>query len=732
MSNFNLVFVILISITISIDSYACGPDFPGRHLFQSQISLYEKATITLQRIISNIYKKPPAFKPYREIDQYLRWNIETDGLSSAEIQTLLNMRNQADADDAYNLGVTLPEEIRAYTAGAVAFQGEDLPFAIGYFQKVLALPKREKIKREVWATYMLGRAEFNINNDQSAANYFQMVRELVATGAEDPLGLAQASLGDEAAIYLRSKQISRAVDLYFQQASHSSPEALLSLQLVAKEIAENKNYLGNSFNDLLIRSLVIYYSNIYNWPKTSNDESNLDNPGNGSKHNNKFDMAFVEKFVSSFEQKNPMSPIGASWLAGAIYNQGWFDLAERLINVEKSPMSLWIAAKLAVRRGDRDRAALLYHEAIDFLKKGEEIDRGILCGVRAELGSLYVSRNDYILALKIFFNLSQEAWNGNRWSSDYWIDVAYISEMILTVDELKDFVSENIPESAIDAMESGSNALNSSPATELRHLLGRRLLRSARFSEAPTYFDDIILKAKAQSFVNMRSLLNVFWLDNISKSHLLSELAKLSRNDGMALLAYELHPDYAIYDGDYEDNMGKDSIYYVEKTPKNKSAASHDGHDDNSSNSNRYKVPVSADERKRITQNNPETHIRFHYRLEAGNYLSHAADLLPPRSQAFAAVLCKAYAYIRYKYPEKALPFYQRYVKEGAFVPWAELFGSQCPEPDFSSARRLAVKQNLKLLYKNVKPYQSFFLIFLITSLLAIYRKRILKIIRVM
>ncbi len=32
---------------------------------------------------------------------------------------------------------------------------------------------------------------------------------------------------------------------------------------------------------------------------------------------------------------------------------------------------------------------------------------------------------------------------------------------------------------------------------------------------------------------------------------------------------------------------------------------------------------------------------------------------------------------------------YHRYLKEGAYVPWARRFGKDCPEPDFESAARL-------------------------------------------
>ena len=41
---------------------------------------------------------------------------------------------------------------------------------------------------------------------------------------------------------------------------------------------------------------------------------------------------------------------------------------------------------------------------------------------------------------------------------------------------------------------------------------------------------------------------------------------------------------------------------------------------------------------------------------------------MPPRSQAFAAVLCKGSGWINYRDLEGARRYYQRYVKQGPYV----------------------------------------------------------------
>ena len=74
----------------------------------------------------------------------------------------------------------------------------------------------------------------------------------------------------------------------------------------------------------------------------------------------------------------------------------------------------------------------------------------------------------------------------------------------------------------------------------------------------------------------------------------------------------------------------------------------------------------------------------------------HAAELLPPRSQAFAAILCHAASWAA-REPEQAKAIYARYVKDGALVPFASHFGRNCPDPDFAAApgtqRRFLLRQ---------------------------------------
>jgi hypothetical protein len=99
---------------------------------------------------------------------------------------------------------------------------------------------------------------------------------------------------------------------------------------------------------------------------------------------------------------------------------------------------------------------------------------------------------------------------------------------------------------------------------------------------------------------------------------------------------------------------------------------------------------------------------RFHYRYVAADEAERAAALLPPRSQAFAAILCRATGWMLETEGKeggepagpRARALYARYVEKGAVVPWATHFGYGCPAPDFDAAARLPSMQFDRALHR--------------------------------
>ncbi|MFT8775476.1 MAG: hypothetical protein ABF893_02285, partial [Gluconacetobacter liquefaciens] len=91
---------------------------------------------------------------------------------------------------------------------------------------------------------------------------------------------------------------------------------------------------------------------------------------------------------------------------------------------------------------------------------------------------------------------------------------------------------------------------------------------------------------------------------------------------------------------------------------------------------------VTEGERTRFAASEAAPYRRFHYRAIAVDQAENAADLLPPRSQAFAAVLCQAAGWGT----GADADLYHRYVRQGAAVSFAKDFGRHCAAPDFQSA----------------------------------------------
>src|SRR5258708_6302563 len=92
--------------------------------------------------------------------------------------------------------------------------------------------------------------------------------------------------------------------------------------------------------------------------------------------------------------------------------------------------------------------------------------------------------------------------------------------------------------------------------------------------------------------------------------------------------------------------------------------------------------------RSRFAASAPKPDTRFHYRGIAADRAAAAADLLPRRSQAYAATLCWAARYaIDNSDQAKADTIYRRYVANGAYQAWARNFGRTCPPPDSEGAR---------------------------------------------
>jgi hypothetical protein len=207
----------------------------------------------------------------------------------------------------------------------------------------------------------------------------------------------------------------------------------------------------------------------------------------------------------------------------------------------------------------------------------------------------------------------------------------------------------------------------------LRDLLARRLVRAGQYQEALAYFHapedkhftvpDIKTQVTAYAQA-LQEAENGWW--PVERAQGWYKAAVLARKFGMGMMGTEAVPDFFAVGGNYDFGLGQ--------TP----------------NAGRF---VTEGELQRFAASAPNPNTRAHYRALPLEYITRAADLLPPRSQAFAAVLCRATGWTVNEEPQRAREFYQRYIQHGPYVSWAAHFGRNCPEPDFEAAAYMAKMQ---------------------------------------
>jgi hypothetical protein len=338
---------------------------------------------------------------------------------------------------------------------------------------------------------------------------------------------------------------------------------------------------------------------------------------------------------------------GAGHLAAAAYRSARWDLAGRFAAAEPEAVeSLWVRAKLALRDGDRAAAEGFLAGASGrcSVAGDDESDpnpvRDRIDGERAILALSGDRPVDALVAM----------WPARH---RYPTDVAHIAERVLTIDELRTFV---------DGL---SELPRWNEPVPIRDLLARRLMRDGRYLEALPYTaaeprTDAALFASAMSRTRTG--------DDFARAHALYEASRIARRHGMEILGTEHSPDWGAFDGAFDlGEYGLDGGWPSEE----------------------LSPWVSRGERTRIARHVPAIDRRYHYRYLASQLAEQAADHLPPRSQAFAAVLCHATRYVFDIDADRRDHLYGRYVLQGATVDFASTFGQECPEPEFERARAM-------------------------------------------
>lgn len=594
-------------------------------------------------------------------------------------------RKATDGEAALSAGAGLPDAVLSYIAGAVEFRADRLDTAMRYFEAIERLPLEQRDIRAVAAAYMRGRVLQRLGRLVEARAAFQAARRYGQAEAPDPMGLAVASLGEEARTYLVEAGLVPvswpvptedvddakfatltigAVRLYADQAARGSKMALLSLHEVAKRLAARERSLMAVAADPLIRRLLVAYA----------VERLEDHWSDGPRFED------IERIIDAMASRAaPRADEDLDRLAALAYRGGRYEVAEHLVSQTTRPLGLWVRAKLALMRNDRSAAIHDWMAAVRGMEQvgaAVTLDEGARTRLRGQAAIVRLSQGEYSDSLRLLFPVAAE----------YWGDVTYIAERVMTVDELRAFVdgqplplSPRMPESMDDYVFWSPDFV---PSDRLRLLLARRLVREGQLKEAVAYFPPAELLAmpdkrnataeEARDYLAAVELVRPGWpfdwpWQRVGRAEALFKVATLERRRGMQLMGTEGMPDQAGIDGAFSYGLGMSRPWPWEDSQSEL---------------------LGPDEEKRFAASAPKPNVRFHYRVIATDRASAAADLLPKRSQAYAATLCWAARFaIDSGDQARADALYRRYVANGVYQAWAKNFGWTCPAPDFDGAR---------------------------------------------
>jgi hypothetical protein len=632
---------------------------------------------------------------------------EAAGLSTNDVILLRAARAAASGPEALEKGKGLPLAVLHYTAGAVAWHKSDEAFAKTQFETLLRLPDKERRPRAVWAAYMLGRIAAEAHDEAGATSGFHWARDLAKRGAPDPLGLAVASYGEEARVHLQAaealleagggigsqgsieseaskyagsvlpdrqteafrQEIAKAVALYAEQAARGSQSGTQSLRIVAEFLLDRSDRIMAVAREPQAQRLMVAYAlrlagnntydHSYSTGYTAPNAIQLDNQLAADRQRDVF-----ADLIAAL--KTQTRPAGADRIAALCYSRGDWACATDFARKSGSPLAAWVEAKLATQKGDLATAAKFYAEAVHGFPTTTVLEEDGKKLVLGESGVVALARGDYVDALAKLWPVS----------GTYWSDVAYLAERVLTTDELKAFVDAHVPPGKVPVWDGNPTPYGTpfDSRVTLRDLLARRLMREKRYDEAFGYFSTDKVREAAKAYAAALKRADRNW-GKVDKAEALFQAATIARQSGMEIMGTEGPPDEYYTQGEFPFGLGRAAL---------------DG------------PFIAKGERDRFATSKAVPDQRFHYRYVAIGEISAAADLVPEKSQAFAAMLCHATTWSS-RDPARAKALWLRYVKQGARVPFATTFGVQCPAPDFKGA----IQMERKIMIRDAKRYVS-------------------------
>ena len=681
---------------------ACGPDFPNSLIDGGTNALLTGPTVDFTKELVRMHLASAAIRAVPADGDYTRQTIEAErvdlmaalrksGAQEADAQAIAAKQIQergklesftkayaewsASGETEYDISAgkylhhpptTPPPSYPAIqvVAGMPVEFGDYMDGVIGWdnpwltnkdicrqvWEGLLDRPVAERQYKSVAAAYMLGKS-WETDDPDKALDYYRQVSRLAKQGLADPTGLAAASLGQEARIYLKQAKYHEAIQLYLEQLAAGDDSAANSLSFAAaKALAQadalTLQQLAADPKDQRVITAYVASHNRWAWEDFDEVMSGPIDPKG-------------KKWLEAMESAGVQDAESAEKLAVEAYRAGDFESAQRWVNrAADSPTAQWVQVKLWLLAGKVDQAAALLARLStkfpaassgtnapaaledDLVIPGssyasEDEDIPAANEVRAEMGMVRLGRREYVESLDTLLR------------SGYWRDAAYVAERVLAVEELKSYVDANWPESSVTSglytNEDGTvERLESrgDNGQDIRYLLARRLTRLGQMADAREYYP-IQWRAPLDSLQQALDEGHDTTLTTKSRFDALIAAAMITRTNGMELMGTEVEPDWHIWNGQYAMNdtiSWRDGGYF----------------------------PASDDERQRVVQHYGNLERRFHYRAKANALKVEAAQLgwelvpgMPDNSDETARFLCQAGTWLIGRDPKLMNEYYQ-------------------------------------------------------------------------
>jgi len=567
--------------------------------------------------------------------------------------------------------INVPLEFSLYLRGAVFYHNNDFKEAIKIWKALLNLPEGNRLYKSTWACFMIGKSYLSMRNQKEAIKYFELTRKYKEQGYKDSLNLTEESYGWQALAEYELGDYASSINHYSEILDINSLNKVCSRTLEQNENIIIKVIKNETAREVLASWLVSHWWESFYYGRAEATE-----------------ITKAQVFLDAIEQANIKGEIkNADRIAWLYYNIGDFKNTKRWLDLSnyKTALSQWIDIKLLLRGGDIEGAINKLHNIISLFEKNNEwnvfYEGGkdfVLDNIYESIGVLRLSRQEYLMAFDVLLK------------SNYWKDIAYLAENVLTTEELESVLGQykGITLRNNDFLGYSRRLEDKTLYSSLLYLTARRFARIGDWNKAIEYmpnnfrrwsyskdgygieYENINLK---ELLIDLKTYLESSRDITLSKKERALNYYKaglLMRRYGMELVGTELEPDCFIENGQYDISVLA-SRFAIITDYRDKHYYDADYWDDDVREINQLREKITKerdffygteDEERRVLESMPKPLRRFHYRYIAADLMWEASKLLSDNDPIKVKALHAGGTYLKVKYPEEANKFYRELV----------------------------------------------------------------------